>query len=136
MKMKKIIIVVIALIGVFLIGTSVFLIINKDISSHSMPFLLLFNKNNFIIKLVFLIGLVLSLISTAVACLLGVKERINDYKKDEIFINFIVIISSLIIGQMPFKIFIKIVYPIIGIINFILFFLDVFSHKKVTKFLC
>lgn len=30
MKMKKIIIVVIALIGVFLIGTSVFLIINKD----------------------------------------------------------------------------------------------------------
>ena len=123
-----------SLILIFLIVImSCFAIANKNLSKFSMPFLVLFAGHGGVIRWVFLIGLVLSMISTAEACLIGVKNKINFAKNDENFSKIIVILSSLILGQIPFQFFIKIVYPFIAILNFLMFIFEIILLKKSRK---
>ena len=102
-------------------------------SKFQMPFLMLFKNQNRAVLFVFLIGLVMAMISTAVACLIGVKNKIKFSKNDENFIKIIVILSSLILGQIPFIFFIKFVYPTVAIFNFVIFILEIFEIKKFSK---
>ena len=106
---------------------------NIGLSKFSMPFLIVFKRKGGLGLWVFLAGLVMTMISTACACLIGVKNKINFNKNDENFIKIIVIIISLICGQIPFKIFIKIIYPIVAIFNFLVFLIEIFEHKKFLK---
>ena len=108
---------------------SFFLWINPYITQSSMPFLLLFNNYGGVGKVVFLIGLMMCLISTCVGCQEGVLVKLNKVNFDKKFNQTIVIISSLIIGQIPFWFFIKIIYPIVGIFNLILFGIEIFYTK-------
>lgn len=131
------------LTALFVTGSLVFLMItlsfvlqnNRNISQNSMPFLLLFNNFGGVVEWVFLVGLIMTLISTAVACLIGVKNKLILKNNDEKFCKIIVIISALILGQIPFLVFIKIIYPIIAIFSFILFIFE-FIFKRGKKMIC
>lgn len=118
------------LILIFLIVTlSLFLWINPNISQTSMPFLLLFDNYGVVVKFIFLLGLMMCLISTCVGCQEGVFTKLNAVSLDKNFNKTIVIISSLIVGQIPFWIFIKIIYPLVGIFNLVLFGIEIFYSK-------
>jgi len=106
-------------------------ILNDELCKFSMPFLKLFKDKGGAVLWVYLIGLTMTMISTADACLIGVKNKLKFFKNDEKFVKFIVIILSLILGQIPFKIFIKIIYPIVAILNFLIFIFEIFYFKKI-----
>ena len=107
---------------------------NESLSNFSMPFLELFKQGNRAVLWVFLIGLTMTMISTADACLIGVKNKINYSKNDKNFVKIIVIILSLIFGQIPFKIFIKKIYPLVAILNFLVFIFEFVETLKSKKF--
>lgn len=131
-KTKKSISLIISSILIFLIfALSIVLISNKNITLSSMPFLIFFNNNGGFVKWVYLTGLILAMISTAETCMFGVKDKLKISKNDKNYSNVLVILSALIIGQIPFLFFIKIVYPIIAISNFILFILEIFERRKI-----
>ena len=120
-----------SLILILLVFTlSLFLILNKNIVSNSMPFLVLFNNKSLMIKMIFLSGLVLAMISTAVACLVGMEEKINLIENDKNFNKILVILLSLIFGQIPFYFFIQFVYPVVGIFNFLVFVIEIIYRSK------
>lgn len=125
----------ISLVLILLIVTfSVALFANLHVVSFSMPFLLYFKNSGGVVYHSFLVGLVMTMVSTAESCLMGVNERLNNSKNNEKFIKSMVIISSLIIGQISFSCFIKIVYPFIAILNFGLFVCEIIFRKKSTNF--
>lgn len=103
---------------------------NQRLSKSDMPFLSLFREKNGVVLWVFLVGLVMSMVSTANACLVGVVNKLNYAKKDEIFTKMIVIILILILGQIPFSVFVKIVYPFIGFMNVFLLVFELVEIKK------
>lgn len=110
---------------------SIKLILNKSIVNFSMPFLLYFKNNTNGLFFVFLIGLVLCLLSTLLSCLIGVKDKFIIDENDKNFVKIIVIISSLIFGQISFSVFVMIVYPIIAVLNFGLFVAEiVLRHNR------
>ena len=82
---------------------------------------------------IYLIGLTMTMISTADACLIGVKNKIKFSKNDEKFTKIIVIILSLLFGQIPFKFFIEIIYPIVAVFNFFIFIFEIFESLKNRK---
>lgn len=108
-------------LALFVILFSITLFCNGELVDFSMPFLLLFKNNGGAVYYVFLAGLVLAMISTAESCLIGVNSRINPTKNDENFTKGVVIISSLILGRLPFTFFVQIVYPFIACLNIVLF---------------
>ena len=106
---------------------------NENLSKFSMPFLSLFKAKGGVVLLVYLIGLTMTMISTADACLIGVKNKLKFSKNNEIFVKIIVIILSLFIGQIPFRFFIKTIYPLVAILNFLIFVYEIFVAMKNKK---
>lgn len=102
----------------------VFFNLNKEIIGCSMPFLEYFKTKNGAIRNVYVLGLLFALISTFVSCLIGVKQNVMKRFK---FGNFKATIFSfflaVLVGFLPYKIFIEIVYPSMGLINLIVFVL-------------
>lgn len=134
-KQKKILCLILSLSLIFLafmFGLQFFL--NEELSKFSMPFLNLFKGKGGVVLWVYLIGLTMTMVSTADACLIGIKNKLNFSKNNEKFVKFIVIILSLILGQIPFKFFIKIIYPIVAIFNFLIFVLEILEFKFIKKF--
>lgn len=131
---KKTIAIILSLLLIFLVLLfSLMLLINNKIAKFSMPFLMSFKQKGGVSLFVFLIGIILTMISTAQSCLIGVKDKLNFAQNDEKFIKIIVIILSLILGQISFKIFIKAIYPILAVLNFFIFCLEIFESKKFRK---
>ena len=91
---------------------------------------MIFKRGGGVIKFVFLVGVLMTMISTAQGCLIGAKDKLNYLKNDNNFASIIVILSSLIFGQIPFWFFIKIIYPILAVLNFNLFVSQIISSKK------
>ena len=50
---------------------------NENLSKYSMPFLTLFKAKGGVVLWVYLIGLTMTMISTADACLIGVKNKLK-----------------------------------------------------------
>ena len=116
---------------IFLVFTvSLLLFRNRWATEFSMPFLAIFREKNNVSKFVFLIGIILTMISTAQACLIGAKDKLNLDKNDDNFEKIIVILSSLIFGQIKFQFYIKIVYPILAVLNFLLMLTQLFFEIK------
>lgn len=125
-KNKVIFSLIFSLTLIFLvIILSFVLFLNKKIVEFSMPFLLYFKNNGKTLFYVFLIGLVMCLLSTLLSCLIGVEDKVATNENDKNFVKIIVIILSLIIGQISFRVFVMIIYPIIAILNFGLFIWEI-----------
>lgn len=134
-KNKVVFAILFSFVLIFLVVTLSFkLVFNFNITSFSMPFLLLFKNKNKFVFLVYLVGLVLCLLSTLIGCLMGVDDKLKFAKGDEKFYKGIVIISSLIFGQISFGFFVKIIYPFIAILNIGLFIGEIFlRHSPLTR---
>lgn len=130
-KQKKILCLILSLSLVFLAFIfALQFFLNEKLSKFSMPFLTLFKEKGGAILWIYLIGLTMTMISTADACLIGVKNKLKFSKNNEIFIKFIVIILSLILGQIPFRFFVRNFYPLVALFNFLIFILEIFEFKK------
>ena len=133
-RKKKILSFILTSIMIFLvIALSIVLLNNNEIIKHSMPFLIDFKSRGGVCLFVFLIGLIMTMISTAQACLIGAKDKLEIFQKDEKFAKIFVMLSSLILGQISFRYFIKIIYPILAFLNFFVFVLEIFENKKNKK---
>ena len=115
---------VFALILLILI-LSIFLISNKYLTLNSMPFLLLFNNKNIALKIIFIIGLLMALVSTAISCLGGAASKVDLIFDDEKFSKSFIFIFVLLLSFLSFDFFIQIFYPIIAVLNAILFFVEI-----------
>lgn len=100
-------------------------------SNDSMPFLSVIKTKSFVLTLVFATGLEMCMISTAEACLIGAKNKLFFRCNDENFSRILVILLSLLLSQISFKIFVQIIYPVIAILNFVMFILEIiFANKQ------
>lgn len=112
---------------------AVFLQKNIYFSLFSMPFLQFFVMQGGFLKVVFVIGLLLALLSTLLSCLIGVKQvsakivqkicpKNADEKKDRSFKNFLATSASVVVGMLlgliDFNLYVSYVYPAIGVLNF------------------
>ena len=60
------------------------------------------------------------LFSTILVCLDGLKkDMLNGFAKSKVLAGFLAVFVPLIFGFLPFNFFINVVYPLIGIINFV-----------------
>ena len=130
-KEKILLSLFLSLMLIFLVFMLSFVLLkNKHLASFSMPFLMNFKEKGGWVLMVFLIGLVMTMISTANACMIGAKDKLIFHKNDDNFAKIIVILSSLIFGQIPFVFFIKIIYPILAVLNFWLFVFELFERRE------
>lgn len=106
---------------------SVLIIIGLFLSCHteylasSMPLLDYFKTKNIGVYLVFILGLILGLLSTLIGCLLGTKKWVKSIFDDEFYSTIFTVLIVMIFGLIEFSVFVKYIYPIIGVINFIIF---------------
>lgn len=131
LKTKRLIALFLSILLIFLIFLFSFALFQNGWTvNFQMPFLMIFKRGGGVIKFVFLVGVLMTMISTAQGCLIGAKDKLNYLKNDNNFASIIVILSSLIFGQIPFWFFIKIIYPILAVLNFNLFVSQIISSKK------
>ena len=122
-----------SILVILIIMLSSLLLKHNNITNSAMPFLIFFKREGGLSLFIYLVGIIMAMISTADACLIGAKEKIKLSKKDEKFIKILVILISLLFGQIPFEIFIEIIYPMVASLNFLLFFFEIFVFKKRVK---
>lgn len=110
-----------AALSFVLILFSLFLISNIRYSNYSMPFLEYFSHKGGALYFIYVIGLVLALISSLMGCLFGVKKEIKPFVKKNFWASAFAIVLPFVFGFVDFKFFVTIVYPIVGVINFVIF---------------
>lgn len=112
----------------FIISALIFLIClflnsNRRYTNFDMPLLVYFGEKNVIYKGIYYTGLLIALLSTLLTCLIGVKRRVLNTLciKQNVGASFVSVLMCVIVGILPFSFFAKTIYPIIGILNFIMF---------------
>ena len=100
----------------------IFLKNNYNFCSFSMPLLEYFKSKGIIIRSVFCFGLVFCLVSTLISCLIGVKQNLSKVLNINNFsLTIISFVFALIFGFLPFDFYVSVAYPILGLLNFIIF---------------
>ena len=95
---------------------------NSGVWNNQMPFLELFKNKGGIFKIVFCLGLVISIISTQISALLGFKSKISKLIHFNNFnLTLLTFCCCMIFGLIPFGIFVSILYPLLGVINLLVF---------------
>lgn len=94
---------------------------NLYLKNSEMPFLKYFKNRGGAIYIIFLMGLLLSLLSSLLTAMIGVKKVFRNKISSNLFATFATMGLVLIFSFIGFSNFISIVYPIIGIINFIIY---------------
>lgn len=100
---------------------TLFLQNHMNLCNSAMPLLDFFKSEGGILYTIFTFGLLGGLISTLIACLIGVKRGFVRKNFSNTSASFVAVFLALLIGIINFKFFVKIIYPIIGILNFIVF---------------
>ena len=125
-KDKKIVAIIFPILMIFIILTmSIFLINSKDLINDSMPLKLYFCKLGKSYEIIFIVGVIMTMISTAVSCAIGVKEKFSARLGGGVSASICSIILILIFGNIPFEIFVSKFYPMIGFLNFVIFIFDI-----------
>lgn len=126
-KYNKKLNIVYSLIFSFIMSLVVFvfvLFLNKHryLCEFDMPLLSFFkiNGNKHLLRL-FLVGMFACLISTLLSCLIGIKERLKTVFHSNLYQTFLSIMLAVLVGTLDFSVFISLIYPLIGVINFIVF---------------
>lgn len=99
-----------------------FLNCNLWLAEKSMPFLSFFIIRGGFISKIFGFGLLISLLTTLITCLIGVKDKLAHKLNCSNFIAAgLGLWLVLLISMLPFKFFVSVLYPILGVLNFIVF---------------
>lgn len=100
----------------------VFLNENKELATQSMPMLNFFESKGRASLFIFVVGLILCLLTTLISCLLGVKARFSEkFKLKNFSASFVSVFVAILVGSVPFSVFVNVIYPIIGILNFAIY---------------
>ncbi len=94
---------------------------NLYLKNSQMPFLNYFSCKGGVVYLIYVIGLFLALFSSLITTLVGVKSRLNKRLNSNLLSSVGAIVLSSAISLIGFSNFISIVYPIVGIINFVIY---------------
>ena len=100
---------------------TIFLFKNASISQDAMPILKLFKQKGGWMFVVYVLGLLMGLVSTLLACLMGVKSKLKNKISSNGFATFLAVFLSLVLSFFEFSFFVEFVYPIVGMINFVVF---------------
>lgn len=92
-----------------------------SLKNCEMPFFDYFKTQGGVMYFVYILGLILALLSSLLSCLIGVKRCVGKRIKSNFFTTGSSILLSMTISLIGFSNFVSIVYPIIGLINFIIF---------------
>lgn len=109
--------VLVLLLGIFCLFLNKF----QFLTNQSMPLLSFFESLGKGKVLVFSMGLVLCLLTTLISCLIGIKKSFIDKKLTNLSASFLATILAMIVGMVPFSVFVNVIYPIIGIVNFVIY---------------
>lgn len=99
-----------------------FLNANKELATQSMPMLSFFESKGRVSLLIFVVGIILCLLTTLISCLLGVKMRFSEkFNMKNISASFVSVLVTILVSVVPFSVFVNVIYPIIGILNFAIY---------------
>lgn len=98
-----------------------FLLKNAYLTASEMPFLKFFKNQGGAVFVLFVLGLMLSLISSLSTALIGVKEQIKHFTKSNFFATAVALILVGLASLIGFSNLVFYVYPIIGILNLIIY---------------
>lgn len=113
------------ILSIILLVLILFLNKNLSLAVNSMPFLSYFIEKGKVYGKVFAFGLIICLVSTLITCLIGVKKGIVDFLKSSNFVATAMALTlAVLISVIPFKVYVSIVYPILGAINFVFFVIN------------
>ena len=105
----------------FLVIFAKFLNGNQQYISYEMPFFEYFKNVGGVKFALFICGLFLAILSSLLTALVGVKQRLFNVFKGNILSSGLAIFVSLLLSLIGFSNFVQVVYPIVGVINFIIF---------------
>ena len=102
---------------------SLFLRSNRGLAESAMPMIAYFENSSVISKVIFYVGMIFALTSTLITCLIGVKRHVINLivNTTNLSASFLSILTCVIVGLLPYSFFTKMIYPILGVINFIVF---------------
>ena len=121
-KSRKIISFIFALVLTFLLFIFVkFFNDNLYLKHSEMPFLKYFKEKGGVLFVFFIMGLFMALFSSLITSLIGVKNKLKQKLNSNLFSTVLTIILSCSFSLIGFSNFVLIVYPLIGIINFIIY---------------
>jgi uncharacterized membrane protein YkvI len=98
-----------------------FLKSNAELSNFEMPFLEYFSRKGTPLKLIFSVGLIFALISSLIGSLIGVKRGLSKKINSKMLASLLSVLLAYCLSFFGFKFFVSVIYPIIGIINFVIF---------------
>lgn len=98
-----------------------FLKTHGEYSFENMPFLSYFLNQGLFLKIFFSSLLFLALISSLMSALIGFKSFIGCKVKGNFNATLVTLVLSLLVSVFDFEFFVSIVYPLVGIINFVIF---------------
>lgn len=98
-----------------------FLNSNLYLKTSEMPFFKFFKLKGGVCYVVFIIGLLTALFSSLLTALLGVKNTLKEKFGSNVLSCIFAIVLSLVVSLIGFENFVSVVYPIVGIINFIIY---------------
>ena len=93
---------------------------NAKIAESSMPFLSYFKSKGGALFYVFSVGLILALVSSLLAALIGLKRRFIS-KTSNLVATLLSIFLGLVVSVFDFSFFVSVVYPLVGFVNFVIF---------------
>lgn len=98
-----------------------FLLVNIESCNGEMPFLTYFKSKAGLLIYVYVIGLIFALLSSLLSCLIGVKRGVKRIFSSNFLATCVSILLSMCFSLIGFSNFVSIVYPAIGVLNFIIF---------------
>lgn len=96
---------------------------NSGLSRYAMPLLEYFSHFGNGVYIFYVFGLFLALISSLLGCLVGVKRETSKFVKNNVLASGLCVVVALTLGMIDFSVFVSIIYPIIGAVNFIVLLL-------------
>lgn len=102
-----------------------FLGCNINLSSSAMPFLSYFMNKGRVFSKIFALGILICLVSTLVTCLIGVKNNLRTiFNKSNFVATALAVSLAMLISVIPFKLYVSIIYPFLGALNFVFFVIN------------
>lgn len=109
------------MLTLFLVLFIEFLKTKNELCLMEMPFVNYFQSKRKALFIIFIFGLIFALMSSLLSALFGVKNTIQKFFKQKYLASAVAIILSVLISFLGFSTFVKVVYPVIGVINFVIF---------------
>ena len=110
-----------ASLSAMLVILCLFLKTHFKCAQESMPLLFYFVNDGEVLKILFPILLFVALISSLMSSLFGLKKFLVQKVKANFKATFFTMIISFVLSFFEFKFYISFVYPLVGILNFIIF---------------